>query len=257
MGNKTIDKKKVGDSFSRRAKHYGTSTDHIAGRDLEYVELFLRRKHIDRALDISTGAGHTAGLLKKHCALVLAVDVAIGMLAEARNRYGDGPIRFVGGDAEHLPFAPGSFSLVTCRIAPHHFSDVRLFLRDVERVLGEEGFFLLIDSTVPEDDLLDGFLNRMEKTRDDTHTRSLRISEWEQLLEETGFLILDRKVFKKRHDFRPWLERANAPEERQEELIEMIEGAEGVVREYFQFEFGNGEILSYTDDKALFLSRKA
>jgi ubiquinone/menaquinone biosynthesis C-methylase UbiE len=256
MERERLVKKRAGESFSDRAKKYGASADHIAGGDLDYIKMFLEGKDIDVALDVSTGAGHTAGLLKMHCTRVLAVDIALGMLAEARERYAGGSISFVGGDAEHLPFLPERFSLVTCRIAPHHFLDVPSFLGEVERVLRGGSFFILIDSTVPEDSLLDGFLNMMEKTRDETHIRSLRVSDWERFLGEAGFRIIDRKVFRKKHDFRPWLERTNPTKRQKKDLIEMIKKAEEKILEYFQFEFRDGEVLAYTDDKTLFLSVK-
>ena len=37
--------------------------------------------------------------------------------------------------AESLPFCTGSFDLVTCRLAPHHFQNVPQFLGEVHRVL--------------------------------------------------------------------------------------------------------------------------
>lgn len=249
-------KKIIGESFSERAEKYGTSADHVRGTDLDYIQAFLKGKSFDVALDVSTGAGHTAGLLKAHGMFVLALDIASGMLWEAAARYGGGNIGFVRGDAEQLPFPAEVFSLVTCRIAPHHFPHVPSFLEEVKRVLRQKGFFLLVDSTAPEDDLLDAFLNRMEEKRDGTHVRSLRISEWERLLGAAGFRVADRKVFRKRHDFRQWVERTSPGEKRERELEEMVGRADERIREYFQFEFEDGEICSYTDDKTLFLSVK-
>lgn len=253
MAGKGGDKKKVGDSFGKRAKDYGTSSDHVAGEDLAFMEAFLEKKVFDAALDVSTGAGHTAGLLKKRCGAVFAVDIAFGMLAEARHRYGGGNISFVCGDSEHLPFACESFSLVTCRIAPHHFHDVGAFLREAGRVLAKGGFFLLIDSTVPEAPALGDFLNEMEKLRDETHVRSLSVSEWERLIGGAGFRIVERRVFRKRHDFLPWLERTGPSRGRKESVMKMIMAADQPVREYYQFDIRGGEILSYTDDKTLFV----
>lgn len=256
LAGKGGDKKKVGDSFGKRAKDYGTSSDHVAGEDLAFMEAFLENKVIDAALDVSTGAGHTAGLLKKRCGVVFAVDIAFGMLAEAKHRYGGGNISFVCGDSEHLPFARESFSLVTCRIAPHHFHDVGAFLGEAGRVLAKGGFFLLIDSTVPEAPALGGFLNEMEKLRDETHVLSLSVSAWERLINGAGLRIVERRVFRKRHDFLPWLERTGPSRDRKEAVIEMIMAADQPVREYYQFEIRGGEILSYTDDKTLFVCVK-
>src|SRR5205814_1612422 len=37
--------------------------------------------------------------------------------------------------AEQMPYADGEFSLVTCRIAPHHFASPAEFVREAARVL--------------------------------------------------------------------------------------------------------------------------
>src|SRR5690606_39820909 len=75
--------------------------------------------------------------------------------------------------AEDLPFADGSFDLVTCRIAPHHFADVQRAVHEVARVLRPGGLFLLIDSVAPEDPELDEFLNE----RSEEHTSELQSRE--------------------------------------------------------------------------------
>ncbi len=142
---------------------------------------------------------------------------------------------------------------MTCRIAPHHFHDVGAFLREAGRVLAKGGFFLLIDSTVPEAPALGDFLNEMEKLRDETHVRSLSVSEWERLIGGAGFRIVERRIFRKRHDFLPWLERTGPSRGRKESVMKMIMAADQPVREYYQFDIRGGEILSYTDDKTLFV----
>lgn len=256
MEKRIPDKKKTGDSFSMRARSYGTSPDHIGGSDLTFLESFLEREPIDTVLDISTGAGHTAGILKRHCREVIAVDIAFGMLVEARKRFGGGNISFSCGDSERLPFLRDVFSLVTCRIAAHHFPDIPSFLEEVARVLRNGGFLVLIDSTVPVDPELGTFLNRMEKIRDATHVSSLSVGEWERLLKSAGFRISVRSAFRKKHDFSLWLERTDPQREQEGRLEEMIRTAGDRVREYYRFEIAGGKILSYTDDKTLFLCVK-
>ena len=52
--------------------------------------------------------------------------------------------------AEALPFADASIDLVTCRIAPHHFDDVRKFVMESARVLRPGGLFGLVDNVSPD-----------------------------------------------------------------------------------------------------------
>lgn len=256
LGAGVPDKGRTGELFSRRAGKYGISADHVTGADLAYIEEYVEGKNLDLALDVSTGAGHTAGLLGTYCSRVLALDISQGMLLESRRLYGGGNISFVRGDSESLPFGGGIFSLVTCRIAPHHFVCIPDFMRETARVLREGGALVLVDSTVPEDLHLAEFMNRVETIRDETHVRTHTIPEWERFFEGSPFRVIDRRVFRKTHDFHAWLSRAHPSADREAELTEMIMNAGTRVQRYYQIEIEGGKIVSYTDDKALFLALK-
>jgi ubiquinone/menaquinone biosynthesis C-methylase UbiE len=249
------EKREVRDGFTRRAPSYGISEDHLTGVDLEYIEVFLHEGNVSRALDISTGAGHTAALIAKYCDNVVALDLSPGMLRESRKRYGSRGIHFVLGDAERLPFQDKSFSMATCRIAPHHYSDVRAFLRELARVLEEGGHGIIVDSIVPEDPELGEFMNRMETLRDHTHKRSFTFTEWENHFKECGLLLIESRKFRKTHHYSSWLSRTDPPAGRRRELAEMILRSKPKVLRYFDFELSGGEISYYTDDKAIFLVR--
>lgn len=54
-------------------------------------------------------------------------------------------LKFVHGDAEHLPFADGSFDAVINVEAAHLYPDYPRFLREVSRVLRPGGHFLYAD----------------------------------------------------------------------------------------------------------------
>ena len=58
---------------------------------------------------------------------------------------GDGHLRFTAGDSEHLPFADGSFDVVTCSNSFHHYPHQEAVVREMRRVLRPGGQFMLID----------------------------------------------------------------------------------------------------------------
>jgi SAM-dependent methyltransferase len=68
-----------------------------------------------RVLDLGTGTGSAARLAAGRwpAAEVVGADVSPGMIAEARRREPVGSERFELADASRLPFADGSFDLVT------------------------------------------------------------------------------------------------------------------------------------------------
>ncbi|RMG60323.1 MAG: methyltransferase domain-containing protein [Deltaproteobacteria bacterium] len=252
---RSLDKERVREEFSRRADLYGVSPDHVEGADLRFLDRYLSSRGVgERGLDVSTGAGHTAGVISRHCRVVVAFDISEGMLQEARERYGGEGIYFVQGDAESLPFRDGVFDVVTCRIAPHHFPQVERFVREVRRVLTRRGVAVIVDSTVPPLGDLDAFINRMEKLRDPTHVRSLTVFQWRNLFSRAGLRLLEEWTFRKRHDFPSWLDRTKPSPGAREEVISMLKGAPEEVKEYLRLEFSPaGEVLAYEDEKTLFV----
>ena len=111
--------------FGQYAQDYVDSKSHAAGADLERLVALAAPQADWIALDVATGGGHTALKIAPHVRQVVAVDLTPKMLAAAHTfieAQAVDNVVFAAGDAEQLPFAPASFELVTCRIAPHHFS---------------------------------------------------------------------------------------------------------------------------------------
>jgi ubiquinone/menaquinone biosynthesis C-methylase UbiE len=76
------------------------------------------------------------------------LDITMSMLAHASRKMIAGKIRdqvdLVCASAMDIPYAGGSFDLVTCALATHHM-DVRLLLSETWRVLHEEGRLSIAD----------------------------------------------------------------------------------------------------------------
>jgi ubiquinone/menaquinone biosynthesis C-methylase UbiE len=54
-------------------------------------------------------------------------------------------VRYVAGDSEHLPFADGSFDVVTCSNSFHHYPHQKRVVQDMRRVLRPGGRLIIID----------------------------------------------------------------------------------------------------------------
>jgi len=127
--------------------------------------------------------------------------------------------------AEDLPFAGGSFDVVTCRIAPHHFDDVRAAVREMARVSR--------DRVVIEDNVYRGdHVEEAEKLRDPTHVRCYSEDEWRDFFADAGLGVEATEWFERRQDFEAWMARVETPEEdarRVRELLadEVVDGMVG------------------------------
>ena len=74
----------VQEQFGATAAHYLTSKPHAKGKSLERLVELVKPQPGWRALDVATGAGHTAYAFAPHVARVWASDITEEMLALVR-----------------------------------------------------------------------------------------------------------------------------------------------------------------------------
>jgi ubiquinone/menaquinone biosynthesis C-methylase UbiE len=117
----------------------------------EIAEWQRQRTAAFRVLDIGCGTGELAAMLAKSSWPVEAVglDYVPAMCSQARQKaagHGLGPrARFIAGDSEFLPFAAGSFDVITCSNSFHHYPHQQAVVHEVRRLLRPGGMFILID----------------------------------------------------------------------------------------------------------------
>jgi ubiquinone/menaquinone biosynthesis C-methylase UbiE len=117
--------------------------------------------------------------------------------------------------AEQLPFADGSFDVVACRIAAHHFEDVRTALRELARVSR--------DRVVVQDNVFVGeHVEDAEKLRDPTHVRCYSEAEWRGFFDAAGLDVEAERVFERRVEVEPWLTRVGTPDEDAARVRELL-----------------------------------
>jgi len=247
-------------TFSHSAHRYLSSTDHQLGRDLEKIRQVASQQFPAVTVDVATGAGHALRAACPFSGTCTAMDLTMEMLQVARehlNGAGLNNVRFIQSAADHLPLAEGSVSLLTCRIAPHHFSSVPAFLDEVARVLGSEGRCVLIDSIVPEEIQCDRFINEIEHLRDFSHVRSYTLRQWLGFFESTGLETISVELFERNHPFQEWASRTGLDENGVRALEEKFQKATPDIREKFKVQVDDaGRLSSYTDEKGIFLLKK-
>lgn len=237
-------------SFGDSADGYRVSEMHREGADLDTLAAWCEES--TRALDVATGAGHTASALAAAgVPTVVASDASPSMVATTRASFPD--VRGVVTDAERLPLAADSFDAVTCRIAAHHFPDPQTFVEEVARVLRPGSTFALEDNVAPEDEALDVFVNELEAMRDPTHLRSHKTSTWQQWLEDTGFAVEDTDHLMKTLEYEQWMNRIGALDESDRDAVHrfLLDASDEAV-DFFDVEYDdNGAVDSFGSLKAL------
>jgi ubiquinone/menaquinone biosynthesis C-methylase UbiE/catechol 2,3-dioxygenase-like lactoylglutathione lyase family enzyme len=244
-------KDRVRTQFARTAAAYVSSQVHARGSDLPRLVELAAPRATDRALDVSTGGGHTALALAPHVARVTASDLTPTMLATAREFLtGQGVTNadYVVADAEQLPFLDATFDLVTVRIAPHHYGDVRAAAAETARVLRPGGRFVLVDTVAPEDPALDAFLNEIEWRRDPTHVSNYTETEWRAMLAEAGLVVTHTELVPKPIQFAEWVERSRMEDADREALERDMLAASPAARAHFAITESDGRVLSWVSD---------
>ncbi|MGH2932068.1 MAG: class I SAM-dependent methyltransferase [Gaiellaceae bacterium] len=188
------------DTWSERADMYRESEAHREGEDLDVIVEWAEGKN---ALDVATGGGHVARRLSEAGFDVTTLDPAPGMGAT------------VVAPAEDIPFAAGSFDVVACRVAAHHFEDVAKGVREMARV--SRDLVLVADNL-----FLDETVEEAEKLRDPTHVRCYSEGEWRELLAGAGLTVEDLRSFEKRIELGPWLARAGCEGDEARRVRELL-----------------------------------
>jgi demethylmenaquinone methyltransferase/2-methoxy-6-polyprenyl-1,4-benzoquinol methylase len=152
--------------FARIADRYDLITRVLScGQDRRWkqrlVQLAAPRPGM-RALDLATGTGDIAFALAAGGAAVVGLDVTFRMIELASERarqtppLGDGAPRFLVGDMTALPFAAGSFDLVTTGYGLRNVPDLDAAVREIGRVLKPGGRMLSLDFNRPRNALVRG-----------------------------------------------------------------------------------------------------
>ncbi|HET9951900.1 MAG TPA: methyltransferase domain-containing protein [Candidatus Eisenbacteria bacterium] len=245
--------------FGAHAERYVSSPDHQTGESLDRLVALAAPRPDWRALDIATGGGHTALALAPLVQEVVASDLTPDMLAAAeRFIRGKGVtnVSFREADACALPFADGEFDLVACRVAPHHFPDAALFVRECARVVKPGGTVVVIDNVVPDDPAAAAHINAIEKTRDPSHLRAYGEAEWVEFFRDAGLRVERVERFRKKRDFDFWTGMQSVDEPTKARLRAMFLDSPPGARTALAPEEHEGRLTFYLDE-VLVISVKA
>ncbi|MDX6435226.1 MAG: hypothetical protein QOK34_60 [Gaiellaceae bacterium] len=191
------------DVWSQRADAFRDSPTHREGPDLDLLVEWCEPGPGVKALDVATGGGHVARRLRDEGCTVVTVDPAPGMSPDVVSR------------AEELPFEDGSFDVVACRIAPHHFDDIRKAVAEMARV---SQHLVVIEDNV----FIDEQVEEAERLRDPTHVRCYSEEEWKEFLTDAGLEVEQFEHFERARSLEDWLDRVETPPKDAERVRELL-----------------------------------
>lgn len=114
-----------------------------------WKRVLVRRCAASRGLvvDLASGTGDVAGLLRGPGRQVVACDPSLPMMTVGRRRHAD--IAWCAGEAERLPFADGSVDLLVISFGLRNATELTAALREIHRVLRPGGRFVCLEFSRP------------------------------------------------------------------------------------------------------------
>jgi hypothetical protein len=105
--------------------------------------------------------------------------------------------------------------VVACRIAAHHFADLRAAMSEMARV--SRSLVLVVDNLYGGE-----HVEEAERLRDPTHVRCRTEVEWRSLFHGAGLGVEDVRLFPVRIELEPWLARAGCAGREAERVVELL-----------------------------------
>jgi SAM-dependent methyltransferase len=233
------------------AANYAISESHAGGDDLAWFASRAASVAPGRALDVACGGGFSTRALAAAGHRIVATDLTPESVLAARSVVDSARVSWVVGAAERLPLRTASVDVAGCRIAPHHFADAAAFVDEVARVLVPGGLFLLVDTTVPEDEALAAWLDDVERRRDPSHLRSWPLSRWRAVVSGARLDVEETQTYRKRHAFDAWLARSGCVGDAAEDVRRRFRDAPDAAVAAYDI-----DDESYTDTKLCLRARK-
>lgn len=184
------------DQFTRMAAPFAEMPAHSEQVSLRLLGEAAAIGREDRVLDVCCGPGIVSCALASDAAHVTGIDITPAMIDQARllqRKKGLTNVAWEIGNVTALPFSDGAFSVALSRYAFHHLLDPSRVLSEMARVCEPGGRVALADVFVTSADQGAAY-DRVEKLRDPSHVRALRLEELQSMFASAG-LELTRTEF--------------------------------------------------------------
>jgi SAM-dependent methyltransferase len=209
--------------FGATAERVAEHADQQVETVREQLRTFVIPRGDERALDVGTGAGTLALALAPLVREVVGVDIVTELLERARAK-APANVTFVEGDATNLPFEAGSFDLACTRRTLHHIASPERAIAELARVAAPGGRVFVDDQIAPVDPLAALDLDRFERARDPSHTRTLPDIDFRQLFEANGLVLLQSRFQTHRRELDYYLELAGCEGDARERARQLSPG---------------------------------
>ncbi len=166
------------------------------GKNTEYLQRyfdFCDIRSYDKVLDVACGPGEFTIFIAKEVSKARGIDISdkeIEIAKELMRKFGLDNVGFDCSDVEKLPYAEGSYSVVLCKSAFHHFVNPGMIFNEMIRCCKTEGKISIQDIVAYEDNYVNDFFETFDKLVDISHNKTLYKREFNNLYIENSIDII-------------------------------------------------------------------
>ncbi len=171
---------KIASDYNQR---YPTTQQWERGQALLELAVGLKAKTI---LEVGSGTGYWLNLLGQVTQGLYGLDYSMGMIQQAKHQ--PAKLNLSRGTGTQLPYQSGTFDLIYCVDAIHHFGNHRTFIQEAFRLLKPNGALAIIGHDPHDEGLPSWYIYNYFDTVYDTDLRrypaGTSIMKW---MEQDGF----------------------------------------------------------------------
>lgn len=186
------------DQFTRQAAQFAAAPALHNEASLNLLVDVARPRAGDTVLDVACGPGSVVAAFAPRVRRAMGLDATSAMLDEARKlavRKGLDNVAWYRGSVYALPFGDGTFDIVSCRFAFHHFTQPSRAFAEMVRVCRPGGRIVLCDGFASDDpDKAEAF-NAMERYRDPSTVEFRPIGFLRALFEGAGLTAPEESYY--------------------------------------------------------------
>ena len=198
----------IRDQFNQCAHHYQENSPMADQALLDLIVRLAEPRPQDQTLDVACGGGFLVREFARTVRKAVGVDLSAAMLGEAERAAlarGLSNTAFHLSDGESLPFADGTFDIVSCKLALHYFPNPGRAIGEMKRVARNGARIILIDRVSSECKERQAYHNRIEKLRTPAKIGVYATSEIAQMLAEQSLQIDHIQKYEQCQDAEEWL----------------------------------------------------
>ena len=130
-------------------------------------------------LDVACGTGYGSHALSRLAKSVIGLDISSASIQFANQHYHSPNLKYIVGDALALPFPDQCFDAVVSFETIEHLSDQNAFLKEIRRVLKNNGTLFM---STPDREVIPLFMINPSEYKNPFHVRELSKKEFADLL---------------------------------------------------------------------------